>query len=225
MNKLAALPFRTKLMLVGGAFAFGLLLLSRTQAAQEAIQEGADTLAAGLDTVEGAISSALARILRAEGGYVNDPADPGGPTNLGITLAVYQSIHPGATIRDLRSITRDEARAIYTELYIQKPGFDRLPPAIIPQMADIGVNSGPPRAIKLLQAALNTLGQSVSVDGLLGAATEAAAAIVTAADGGRALNNTLAAGRTAFYRGIVRNDPSRQKFLAGWLKRADSFLV
>ncbi|MGC1467549.1 MAG: glycosyl hydrolase 108 family protein, partial [Pseudolabrys sp.] len=63
-------------------------------------------------------SAALARVLAHEGGYSNNPSDPGGPTNFGITIADYRKyVKPGATAADVRAMKVDDAKAIYRARY------------------------------------------------------------------------------------------------------------
>lgn len=173
--------------------------------------------------LETAIATALEMILKAEGGYVNDPADPGGATNMGVTLKTYQSIHPDATVDDLKAMTVDEAKSIYREHYITIPHIDQLPPDIIPNVADMAVNAGVARAGKTLQTALDHVGQDVVADGQIGSGTIAAAAAAVEASGAGAVNNAIADVRVAFYKGLVAAKPALGKFLHGWLLRADSF--
>ncbi len=118
----------------------------------------------------------------------------------------------------------DEARAIYRTFYFTQPGFERLPSLIQPQMFDIAVNSGPSRAVRLLQNTLNTRGFGpLAEDGRRGPLTDAAALTACRALGGARMNNALLETRIAFYRGLVAADPSQQVFLNGWLKRAEEF--
>jgi lysozyme family protein len=114
---------------------------------------------------------ALELILRHEGGYVDHPLDPGGATNLGITRATLASWRGRAVSKaEVRALSRTEAAAIYRERYWKAVRADELPPGIDLVVFDAAVNSGPGRAIRWLQAALD-----VAVDGLIGPETLAAA--------------------------------------------------
>jgi len=114
---------------------------------------------------------ALARLLAHEGGYVNHPNDPGGPTKYGITLAVYrESGKPGATAQHVQAMTQAEAKAIYRRRYWDVLCGDDLPAGIDYAVFDYGVNSGPARAAKALQQLLG-----VAADGRIGPVTLAAA--------------------------------------------------
>jgi lysozyme family protein len=97
---------------------------------------------------------AVERIFKSEGGYVNNPKDPGGETNFGITWpilrkAIEQNIVPAGTT--IRTLTKDQAKAIYKALFWEPLGD--LHPAIKFQVFDFGVHSGLDKAIRTLQAA------------------------------------------------------------------------
>lgn len=94
-----------------------------------------------------------------EGGYVNDPKDPGGETKWGIS----KRAHP---LSDIAHLTREEAGQIYRAKYWDACRCGELPPAIAHAVFDCAVNQGPGRAIKFLQAALG-----VKVDGRIGPRT------------------------------------------------------
>ncbi|RMD88945.1 MAG: hypothetical protein D6807_04715, partial [Alphaproteobacteria bacterium] len=79
-----------------------------------------------------------------EGGFVDDPDDPGGATKYGITLAVLEGWRGRRLGReDVAALKLAEARAIYAELYYRRPGIDRLPAALQPLLFDTAVNQGP----------------------------------------------------------------------------------
>lgn len=94
----------------------------------------------------------LNRLLKDEGGYSNHPADPGGPTNFGITLKDYQSyIKRSGTAEDVRCMDVNDAKQIYKEKYWNALGCDNLPSGIDYTCFDYGVNSGLGRPRKALQ--------------------------------------------------------------------------
>jgi lysozyme family protein len=94
---------------------------------------------------------ALRRVLAHEGGYTNDPSDPGGPTNFGITIFDYRKyVKPGATAADVRAMKADEAKAIYRKRYWDALACDALPSGVDYAVFDYGVNSGVGRAGKVL---------------------------------------------------------------------------
>ena len=115
---------------------------------------------------------ALPRVLAHEGGYVDDPFDPGGATNKGITFRVYDAYRTrnGLPTRDVRAIAATEVAEIYRLQYWDAVKGDELPPGLDYLLFDGAVNSGPSQSIKWLQRALG----SVAVDGQIGQATLAA---------------------------------------------------
>jgi lysozyme family protein len=113
---------------------------------------------------------ALSLVLADEGGFVNDPQDPGGATNHGVTLSTYrQLMKPGATVADLKNITAAELAAIYRKDYWNAICGDQLPAGLDYAVFDFGVNSGAGRAAKALQSLIG-----VTVDGSIGPKTLAA---------------------------------------------------
>jgi lysozyme family protein len=99
--------------------------------------------------------AALARLLAHEGGYTNDAADPGGPTNFGITIYDYRKyVKPGATAADVRAMKIEEAKAIYRNKYWDAQRCDELPAGVDYAVFDYGVNSGIGRSGKVLRRVL-----------------------------------------------------------------------
>ncbi len=97
----------------------------------------------------------LSRVLAHEGGYTNHPADPGGPTNFGITIYDYRKyVKPGATAADVRAMKVEEAKAIYRSKYWNALRCDELPAGVDDAVFDYGVNSGVGRAGKVLRRVL-----------------------------------------------------------------------
>jgi lysozyme family protein len=92
-------------------------------------------------------NDALNRVLKSEGGYTNDPRDPGGPTNFGITIADYRAyINKNGTASDVKKMTVEQAKAIYKPKYWDKVNGDNLPSGVDYSVFDYGVNSGVNRA-------------------------------------------------------------------------------
>ncbi|QPC43482.1 glycoside hydrolase family 108 protein [Kaustia mangrovi] len=113
------------------------------------------------------LSDALRLMFGHEGGYVNDPKDPGGPTKYGVTLATLAA-HRGrkVTAADVRNLTLSEARIIYRKSYWKQSGGDLLPRGLDYAVFDFGVHSGPATAVKVLQRLVG-----VSQDGIVGIQT------------------------------------------------------
>ena len=141
---------------------------------------------------------AVSGVLRAEGGYVNDPADPGGETKFGISKAAYPAL-------DIAALTEDDARAIYRRDYWDACRCDSLPAPLDWLVFDAAVNQGVQAAGKMLQGAVG-----VAVDGKIGPATVAAAKRADAEAPARFM--TLRAMRYA-------DTPGWPRYGAGWMKR------
>lgn len=106
----------------------------------------------------------VAFTLSREGGFVNNPRDPGGATNFGITLATLQAWRGWPiTADDVRALKRGEAVAIYRANYWQPAGCAGLPPGVDLMVFDCAVNSGVRTSAKLLQRAVG-----VTDDGAIG---------------------------------------------------------
>ena len=174
-------------------------------------------------------------ILAREGGYVNDPDDPGGATNHGVTIHAMRRLGLDLTgdgkvdTNDLRVLTADKALQIFIDEYFKKPGLDALPAPRQASVFDMSVNAGS-NAVKILQRLLNQMRISVSVDGAVGPQTVAACetAMASAPDHfvdayGIARRNyyyALADGRVASRKYARRRDGGK----GGWITRAEDFV-
>jgi len=99
-------------------------------------------------------AACLPVILAAEGGFVNDPRDPGGATNRGVTIGTLREWRKRpVTVDDVRRLTVEEAGAIYRARYWSPLGCDTLPAGVDLMAFDFGVNAGPGRAARYLKAA------------------------------------------------------------------------
>jgi lysozyme family protein len=86
-----------------------------------------------------------------EGGFVDDPHDPGGATNKGITLATYRlDVNPHGAVADLRHMTVETASAVYRKHYWATINADALPGGVDVLAFDIAVNMGVGRARQFL---------------------------------------------------------------------------
>ncbi len=161
-----------------------------------------------------AFDTCLAFTLRAEGGYVDDPADPGGATNMGITLATFRQWSDDAELgpAQVQDMTERTARAIYRSLYWNPLRADALPAGVDLSVFDMGVNAGIWGSARLLQRAIGFTADEV--DGCVGPETLGAAAKCDP----RSLVNDLADRQAAYYRSLS-DFPT---FGAGWLNRTDA---
>ena len=153
-------------------------------------------------------TACLAFTLKAEGGFVDDPYDPGGATNKGITLATFQAFtgNPDATPTDLKLIEDTTVSDIYQSGYWAPARAAELPPGVDLMTFDMAVNSGAREAILLLQRAAK-----VHQDGIIGPITLAAVQAVDPL----ALVLSLGSAQYWFYRGL----PTWQHFGRGWASR------
>lgn len=180
------------------------------------------------------IDTIIAGVLEREGGYVNHPADRGGATNWGVTLATLRS--EGAMFDydfdndgdvdevDVRALPRDTAGLLLRRRYAERPGFTKLPDdALVELCVDASVNHGPKAAVQQLQRAVG-----VSDDGQLGPVT--LAAVKAALTLPRRLHVLMLAERGEFYGQIVTRDSQlraareagfrlQAEFAYGWAKR------
>ena len=144
-------------------------------------------------------------VLHHEGGYVNDPDDPGGETNFGIA----KRSHPDV---DIANLTKDGAKEIYKEHYWDRNKVESLPEELRHIFFDMCVNQGRGRAVKILQRAANAKGAELKVDGGLGPKT------IAAMDGVEL--KRVRAYRVKYYADLVTRKPDLEKFYFGWFKRA-----
>ena len=166
-------------------------------------------------------------ILKREGGFVDHPADRGGPTKFGVTLKTLASWRgKPVDANDIRSLQVEEARDIFRTLYYERPKIDQLPQLIRSLVFDMSINHGPGTAIKLLQQVLNDNRQPCRINGGIGDETlKCAQAAVDDLGLGEKIINELVERRIGLYQSIVERDASQRVFLEGWLQRAREFNV
>lgn len=162
-------------------------------------------------------------VLRHEGGFVNDPSDPGGATNFGVSLRwlkaqglLTELEHSNATddpVVAVQRMTTDEAKAFYQQYWWDAYHYGNIvAQAVANKVFDTAVNLGAPRAHRMLQ----TIVTPGAVDGILGPITIAK----TNAFPSIGLLAAYQKAQADFYRGLVANKPELGKFLQGWLNRA-----
>lgn len=144
----------------------------------------------------------LSEVLQHEGGYVNDPHDPGGETNMGISKRSYPK-------ENIKAMTRARAAVIYRRDFWDAVAGDDLPAGLDLVAFDAAVNSGPSRGAKWLQTALG-----VAADGKIGPATIAAARKAHP----EAVIDRATSARLAWLRTL----PTWGRFGKGWARRVDS---
>lgn len=165
-------------------------------------------------------------LLQHEGGFVNDPADPGGATNKGITISTFQScamrlLGVAPTLDALKALTDQQAGVIYKELYWNRICGDQISlQALANIVCDFQVNAGS-RSPKMLQLVINELGATppLVIDGVIGASSLAALQLIDQRDAyARFKQHAI-----DYYRTLAAQRPELQKFLRGWLNRIGSF--
>lgn len=161
-------------------------------------------------------------ILAAEGGYVDNPKDPGGATNYGITTATLKRARktiPGLP-EHVRDLTSEQALKIYDAFYWKPAGCDKLPSPIDLLVFDGAVNCGVRRGVKFLQEALNVINEGkdqLVTDGIIGKKTLAAVA-----EHSRSLRSLCAVvlwQRTLYYQSLANDKAAFRAFLRGWINR------
>lgn len=165
-------------------------------------------------------------LLGKEGGYTNDPRDPGGETNWGVTIAVARAFgYLGA----MQSMTRDQAVEVYRRRYWKPLLLDdvaAMSPKIADELFDQAVNQGVETAGRALQRALNVLNKGgtfypdVTVDGRVGPMTIAALkeyARRRGNDGETVLLRALNALQATRYIEIAENRTTSEDYVFGWI--------
>ncbi|MGJ8545176.1 MAG: holin-associated N-acetylmuramidase [Sulfitobacter sp.] len=175
-------------------------------------------------------------IVSREGGYVNDPDDPGGATNFGVAIHTLRQLgfdldgDGAVTSADVRRLTRAQAVDIFIRHYFEKPLIGQLPAPLQPSVFDMYVNAGS-NAVKILQVLLGTMGFAVAVDGVLGPQSLGAAqAAFEAAP--LHLVDAYAIARRNYYFRLADRRPASRKYArskaggkGGWITRAESFMA
>lgn len=160
-------------------------------------------------------------LLGFEGGYVNDPTDPGGETNKGITMKTFQQcsrsllgVEP--TSDNLKALTDAQAGTIYNSLYWGKIHGDAFASQDLANIVcDFYVNAGA-NATKLLQRVLNGMGANLTEDGAIGPGSLQALAAVDQVQAYRQYKQ----GRMDYYQALAPRFP---QFIKGWMNRVNSF--
>jgi len=151
-------------------------------------------------------------LLQSEGGFVNDPNDPGGMTNLGVTKAAWEKyVGHAVSEADMRGLTPDVVKPFYKKEYWDAVQADVLPVGIDYVCFDFAVNANPIRSILLLQRCVN-----VKDDGILGKQTLSAVTDAYSANK-IALIERFSDEKEAFY----HTRPTFPIYGRGWMNRID----
>lgn len=175
-------------------------------------------------------------IVAREGGYVNEPDDPGGATKYGVTIHTMRRLGLDLTgdgqvdADDVQVLTRARAVSIFIEHYFRRPGLDRLPQPLQATVFDMYVNAGA-NAVKILQRLLVDMRIPVTVDGVIGPQTVAAAqkAMQAAPDH---LVDAYGIARRNYYYDLADRRAASRKYArrrdggkGGWITRAEEFIA
>ncbi len=182
------------------------------------------------------ISDIAREIVAREGGFVNDPDDPGGATNHGVTIHTMRRLgldldgDGDVDVADVRGMTRDRAEAIFIEHYYRRTRVDALPEVLQASVFDMYVNAGG-NAVRLLQRMLREMGQEVAVDGVIGPQTIAAADAAWRAAPDH-LADAYGIARRNYYLRLADQRPASRKYArarsggkGGWIRRAEAFIA
>jgi lysozyme family protein len=175
-------------------------------------------------------------IVAREGGFVDDPDDPGGATNHGVTIHTMKRLGidltgDGVVDRaDVANLSREQAVDIYIEHYFNRPGISQLPEVLQASVFDMMVNAGS-NAVKVLQRLLTDMGFACMPDGAIGPQTVTAAQRAYEAAPGYLADAYAIARRNYYYR-LADSRPASRKYArrrnggkGGWILRAESFMA
>jgi lysozyme family protein len=150
----------------------------------------------------------LELVLKSEGGWVNNPADPGGETNLGVTKRVWEEYvgHPVKTMKDL---SKDDVAPMYELKYWRPCYCEVLPRGLDFVVFSMGVNAGPGRSIKLFQQSIGCI-----PDGVIGPKTRD---LISSSNGANLISK-FSETRREYYKSLKLFPV----FGKGWLNRVDA---
>ncbi|TMV13399.1 holin-associated N-acetylmuramidase [Arenibacterium halophilum] len=175
------------------------------------------------------------QIVAREGGFVNDPDDPGGATNFGVTIHTIRRLgldldgDGQVDVADVRALTRAQATDIFIEHYFRRPRIAEVPEALQASLFDMYVNAGA-NAVTILQTVLCEMGYKIGVDGVLGPQSLAAVRDAAAPDPLHLVDAYGIARRNYYFRLADRRAASRKYARTraggkgGWIKRAEEFM-
>jgi lysozyme family protein len=181
------------------------------------------------------VESIAAEIVRREGGYVNDPDDPGGATNFGVTIHTMRRLGLDLTgdakvdTADVKALSRDQAVSIYVRHYFEQPRINLLPTPLHASVFDMQVNAGA-NAVRILQRLMAVFGLPIKDDGVVGPVTARTvqAAMELAPDH---LADAYGLARRNYYYRLADQRPASRKYArakdggkGGWIVRAEEFI-
>lgn len=182
------------------------------------------------------VEAIAAQIVAREGGFVNDPDDPGGATNFGVTIGTMQRLKKDINrdgridAADVKALTRAQATQIFIEHYFRRPRLADLPEAVQASVFDMYVNAGT-NAVTILQRLVSRMGFPCDDDGAIGPKT--IAAVTAAAQAApRHLGDAYGIARRNYYYALADQRPASRKYArrkdggkGGWITRAEEFMA
>jgi len=165
--------------------------------------------------MDDSIKNIIGLILKHEGGYVNNPNDPGGETNFGISKRAYPHLN-------IRSLTKEDAIDIYYTDYYLYNSIDKFPLCFQSIALDTVVLHGKYFGSKILQEAYNKYANDtvLAVDGIIG---EKTLSVYNNATNTKLLINSIVDVRIQTVQNLVKKNNSLHVFLKGWINRFESF--
>ncbi|MDJ1016097.1 MAG: holin-associated N-acetylmuramidase [Paracoccaceae bacterium] len=174
-------------------------------------------------------------IITGEGGFVDDPDDPGGATKWGVTIHTLRRLGvdldgDGQVTRgDVQRLSRRKAREIFVREYFEGPGLGRLPALLHATVFDMQVNAGR-EAVRLLQRLVTRMGFPAAEDGIIGPVTVSAVRRAAEAAPHHIADAYGIERRSYFYR-LADQRPTSRKYArrrdggkGGWITRAEAFI-
>ncbi len=174
-------------------------------------------------------------IVAREGGFVNDPDDPGGATKHGVTIHTMRALgldldgDGDVDVADVRRITPDLATDLFIEHYFTRPRIHLLPEPLQATVFDMQVSAGS-NAVRILQRMLRDMGLDIAVDGVIGPQTARAAHAALRQAPDHLVDAYGIARRNYYYRLADRRAASRKYARrrdggkGGWIVRAEEFI-
>ncbi len=182
------------------------------------------------------VQELAAEIVTREGGFVNDPDDPGGATKYGVTLNTLRRLGIDITrdasidVADVRALTTVQATDIYVEHYFRRTGVGALPEVLQASVFDMYVNAGS-NAVKVLQRLLTSMGFPCDADGQIGPQTIRAAQMAAEAAPSH-IADAYGIARRNYYYALADARPASRKYACrrdggkgGWITRAEAFIA
>jgi len=182
------------------------------------------------------VASIAKEILAREGGYVNDPDDPGGATKYGVTVHTMRRLGLDLTgdgrvdAADVQLLSRGEAERIFIKHYFEQPGIGKLPEVLHATVFDMQVNAGA-NAVKILQRLCAKLGYQTTFDGQIGPKTVEVANRAAAAAPDH-IRDAYGIERRNYYYALADRRAASRKYArrrdggkGGWITRAEEFIA